>query len=489
MVEEQSFTENGAPSLSTTNNARLDLFFKLVRDITEEDLIKKIDESWKEDPLDTLKIIFQSRDCRGGKGDRKPFLLSMEHIARRYTNWFLVNLNQISFFGRWLDYIELYDKVDSIRDFIVGIFVEQLIKDKEETSPTVSLAAKWFPGEEKKFDNGIRKAVCMKLFDIKKEKHFSSWHQMKLRKEYITPLRKKIEILETFMCEQKWSEIKYERVPGVAMTDFKDSFRRHDLDRFEAYLDDVKNNKSKINATTVYPHTLVEKYFYNYDNKYPDDVIEEQWKVLEKTISMDDATVVADVSRSMEGLPMLVSIALGILISSNNKSPNFKNQLITFHTNPQYIDISDCETLYDKVKKVENMPWGGSTNFEKVFELILNKCLLNGDLPPSKVIVLSDMQFNVASGYTTYKPNNTTFENIKKKFKQYNLPFPEMIFWNLRGDTGDFPVNSSTEGVTMLSGFSQTLLNSIMSGRTLTPYNILRQIIDNPRYSSIKTPF
>ena len=88
-------TENGAPSLATTSDARMDLFFKLVRNIPVDALVEYIDRSWQVDPLDTMKLLFQSRDCRGGKGDRKPFIAGMRYVARKHPAWFLANLAHV----------------------------------------------------------------------------------------------------------------------------------------------------------------------------------------------------------------------------------------------------------------------------------------------------------------------------------------------------------------------------------------------------------
>ena len=65
---------------------------------------------------------------------------------------------------------------------------------------------------------------------------------------------------------------------------------------------------------------------------------------------------------------------------------------------------------------------------------------------------------------------------------------PKIIFWNLRGDTRDFPLKSDTNNTILLSGFSPTLLNSILKGDEITPYLIIRKIIDSERYNIIKAP-
>jgi hypothetical protein len=503
-----TLTENGAISLANSGSARVNLFFKLVRNIPKDALEELIKASWIEDvcaPLDTMKILFQSRDCRGGKGDRTPFLLGMQYIISQYPMWFLANFKQISVYGRWLDYIEIYnsENCDSvIKDAIITHIAETLQKDSAAliNLENVSLVAKWIPGEGKKWNKGcsFTKNLCVKLFNLRDVTKVNSWHYMQLRKQYLTPLRQNIKIVESQMCSNKWPEITYSNVPGVAMTNLNKAFMRHDSERFLQYLDDVKNKKNgaKINANVVYPHTIVEKYLedyvqkdrklYNTQNDNINDVYEMQWKVLEEEVTLTDTVVVSDVSGSMEGTPMMVSIALGILLATKNTSVAFKNQLITFDDHPQFIDISDCKTLLDKIIKVKKMPWGGSTNLQKTFDIILAKCLLHMEDAPKKLIIFSDMQFNEATRRGICSKSN--FDVIINKFDVHNLKMPEIIFWNLRGDTKDFPVRSDTPGVTLLSGFSPTLLNSIMTDVTLTPYDILRQILDNPRYDNIIAP-
>ena len=493
-------TENGALSLASTGSARVDLFFKLVRNIPKDTLCNLIQASWYEDPLDTMKILFHSRDCRGGKGDRLPFLLGMQYIIAQYPEWFLANFKQISIYGRWLDYVELY-KSDfckpRIQDVIMTHLVETLQKDIDAmtTWQNVSLLAKWIPGEGKKWDrvHNFTDNLCVKLFKLRDVTKVNSWHHMQLRKQYLTPLRQKIKIVETQMCENKWPEIEYSSVPGVAMTNLNKAFKRHDNERFLKYLDDVKNkrNGAKINADVVYPHTIVEKYLEEYNTHgvgtFINDVYEMQWKAIEDKITLEDTVVVSDVSGSMSGTPMMVSIALGILLATKNKSAAFKDQLITFDDDPRFTYIGDCESLLHKIIKVSKMPWGGSTNLQRTFDIILAKCLFKMEAVPKKLIIFSDMQFNLAIG-GSQRVSMLNFDAIRNKFEAHNLTMPEIIFWNLRGDTGDFPVSSDVPGVTLLSGFSPTLLNSIMTGVTLTPYDILRQILDNPRYSDIVAP-
>ena len=342
-------TENGAVSIGTTGTACLDLYFKLVRNIDNNGLLKLLTKSWEESPIDTMKLLFQSRDSRGGKGDRKPFLFAMqEFIIKKYPEWFIKNLENIPEYGRWLDLIEIVinkNLTDDIKQKIIELVANQLEKDYKSMNEKkeVSLLAKWFPSEGNKWDKGnFRRLVCYKLFLSDNDKYMFT----KLRKEYITPLRNYIKIVESKMCAKEWNEIEYSHVPSVAMTKLRKAFKKNDEERFKQYIEDVKNNKTKINADQVYPHDLVRHYL-KVDNII-DDVIEEQWKVLVKKYdepNLKNTAVISDVSGSMEGTPMEVSIALGILISTIAKEP-FHKQLITFCNNPTFHNINNTHSLF-----------------------------------------------------------------------------------------------------------------------------------------------
>ena len=92
------------------------------------------------------------------------------------------------------------------------------------------------------------------------------------------------------------------------------------------------------------------------------------------------------------------------------------------------------------------------------------------DIPD--LIVFSDMQFDEArdqnGAWETHQ------ERIVRRFKEEGLkvcgkawPAPHIIYWNLRGDTRGFPAQGDTENVTMLSGYSPSLMKLLLDGESL----------------------
>ena len=144
-------------------------------------------------------------------------------------------------------------------------------------------------------------------------------------------------------------------------------------------------------------------------------------------------------------------------------------------------------------------------------ELILEVAKSN-KLQPHEIpdlIVFSDMQFDQARSYRN--PWETHHERIVRRFEETGIlvcgrkwPAPQIIYWNLRGDTVGFPAQANTPGVKMLSGFSPSLMKLLLDGDDLeeengamevenkdenskkNPYHMVRKALDDEAYDSIR---
>jgi hypothetical protein len=217
-----------------------------------------------------------------------------------------------------------------------------------------------------------------------------------------------------------------------------------------------------------------------------------------------------DVSGSMEGTPMEVAIALGILISEINQ-PQFRDRLLTFTSDPSWVDLSGLTHIRDKVKKTRAAPWGTSTNFYKAIRLIAD-VIAENKLPMEEIpdlVVFSDMQFDAASEGRFSGGNHSMLDDITSLFHDIGMevcgkpyPIPRIVFWNLRGDTRGFPATAQHDNVAMLSGFSPSLFKAFMEGgdilegtekehgsrsrANIDPYQTFRKVIDNERYDAVR---
>ena len=99
----QTFTQNGANAYVSTGSGLVDFFYFTVSGVSQRKIHQLLDESWKEEPLKTLKIIFFIRDVRKGKGENSIFYETQRWLALNHPQTFLENLKHIPTTGYWKD--------------------------------------------------------------------------------------------------------------------------------------------------------------------------------------------------------------------------------------------------------------------------------------------------------------------------------------------------------------------------------------------------
>ncbi|CAN6238117.1 unnamed protein product [Urochloa humidicola] len=384
-------------------------------------------------------------------------------------------------------------------DCVADFFADLLASDVEQLASggkrrKIGLAAKWCPTPGSSFDRTtlLCEAIARRLFprDSKpdyadlSEEHYAYNVLYRLRREVLVPLRKVLELPEVYMSAQRWSELPYTRVASVAMRRYKALFKKHDEARFGKYLEDVEAGKAKIAAGALLPHEIAAAAYRGED----DSVSELQWRRMVEDLrrkgSLSNCIAVCDVSASMSGLPMEVCIALGLLISELSEKP-WAGRAITFSSRPQIHTIKG-KTLQEKLGFVRRMDWGGSTNFQAVFDRILQTAV-DARLAPEKMVrtlfVFSDMEFNVASE----NPWETDYQAICRKFRDagYRDVVPQIVFWNLR-DSRSTPVTSTQPGVAMVSGFSKNLVKLFLENDgVVNPEAVMAAAIAGEEYQKL----
>ncbi|KAK0634229.1 hypothetical protein B0T17DRAFT_621739 [Bombardia bombarda] len=105
-------------------------------------------------------------------------------------------------------------------------------------------------------------------------------HGREAYRKDISALRKYLEIVERNVTTESFPQIKYERVPSLAINQYSPLFINKDTDRFEAYLDKVADGKVKISGATLLPNTVINRVpkkasgLYKYQAKHALDLIE-----------------------------------------------------------------------------------------------------------------------------------------------------------------------------------------------------------------------
>ncbi|XP_071692469.1 uncharacterized protein [Rutidosis leptorrhynchoides] len=398
-------------------------------------------------------------------------------------------------YNRDPDYKFLHDRVSDLFADLLRSDIEFLVNGKPNK---ISLAAKWCPSIDSMFDRStlLCESIAKRVFprdeyteyDGVEEAHYAYRVRDRLRKQILVPLRKALELPEIYTGENQWGLIPYERVASVAMEIYKEQFLKHDKTRFEEYLQKVKSGKAKIASGARLPHQIISS-LYDYNGG---QVAELQWKRMVddmlKEGKLNNCIAICDVSGSMTwdgGLPMEVCVALGVLVSELSEEP-WKGKVITFSANPT-LQMVKGDDLRSKIQSIKRLHWEMNTDFQKVFDLILEVAVnakLSGKDMIKRVFVFSDMEFDQASK----NPWETDYQVIKRKFteKGYGDSVPEIVFWNLR-DSSATPVASKEKGVALVSGFSKNALKLFMKGdvESLTPEGVMERAISGKEYEKL----
>jgi hypothetical protein len=483
-------TTNGDHQFNSSLDAVLDLFAKggAMRRRDNQEVVSLFSKAFSEDAELALKVLFYIRDVRGGQGERRMFRESMKHLAVHDTDSFVKVVKHIPEFGSWKDVVELLDvKSKAGRAVLLDLIHAQVEKDvralKDEKS--VSLAGKWLPSE-----NASSKATKAKARLVRSHLGLDSKRYRKM----LSALRKEIDVVEVKMSAKEFSDIDYSKVPTQANMNYKDAFKRNDGERYSEFLDSVVKGEAKINAGTLSPHQIVEKVMGNSwsiptPSRFDSDTVkflDSMWKAQVDHIGDDvsNALVMADVSGSMHGTPMHVSIGLGMYIAERNKG-RFHNHFMTFDSNPQLVQVQG-KNVVEKIINMAHAPWGGSTNLEKAMQKILDIAVGNGlsqeDLP-SQLIIISDMQFNQATGSYYGEPKSVT-KTMVDRFTQAGYKIPDIVFWNVNATT--LPVTKNDAGVALVSGLQPAVMKQIMSAGELDPIGLMMDVVGQERYSVIK---
>lgn len=525
-------------------------------------------DAWNESPALTLRLVANLRDIRGesGKGERHASIVCLKWLLKHHPQHFRENMIHIPYFGRWKDLLDICIGTDPHTSILVDwanlskdqhdiveswatLYAEQLIKDRasylagyksddplirSKAYSDISLAAKWAPTEgcvyDKCYSKLIRDGRSPPSEFLAKTLHkmdpdspaivcqgtaLMRWY----RKTYLSPLREAIGIVETYLCQRRFDDINFSKVPGVAMKMYSKTFsRRSELSsRFAEWQRDVLAGKAKINASTVDPYEIV-KLIYSPGGQSRESATAEAFykthieslraKLHEKHgDNIPSSIFVIDTSGSMTwngGTPIIAALALGIW-GSAIANPSWRDLFFTFTNEPSIVSLADCTTLQQRIRRAQCAPAGYSTNLQATLDLILRRAQERGltqqDMP-SRLVIVSDMQFDEATGTSALrlelglgsKSSHTNLEVMRTKFKNAGYTMPIIVFWNVRGDTtsNGVPAKATDQGVVMISGFSKSLLTLILEDdidHIPTPYDMMLKALSDPRYDRLKLAF
>jgi hypothetical protein len=527
------YTEEGV------GDYRVSLFTMLNRGLEKSyinDYVGKIYTREKaEEMRDMFVMAFQTRDVRGGKGERRLFHNFMSTLYEHDPKTLQKMLKVVPEYGCWRDMWDLMKVVPELETDILNIvkeqFVEDLVKCNSGQQNKMSLLAKWLPRENSGTYPGLARKIAAftHVFEDSDRKRL-----VKYRKD-TSMMNKALKTVEINMCGKTWRDIKPEAVPGRCLKIHNKAFLNEPLKKktwgtpdlryptnedrmecrkhFQEFIEQMaKGEKKAHGANVVQPHELVVKAMAYGTSSDELAINQGQWNsIKEETLKLGGlgkCVPMCDFSGSMNGTPKLVSLALGILISEINHNA-FKDHILSFDAEPKWHSFVGKSTLKEKLDSIKgDLAQGLNTNFFKAAMKIIEK-MKEHKVPvgeePEDLIVLTDMGFDAASKENNYYSRSTSkdpewdtqIQQIRDEFKKAGEEVwgegngwkpPRIVIWNLRAEYKDFHAKADQEGVVQLSGWSPSMLKALQKGgvQVMTPYQGMRAILDDERYDEVR---
>jgi hypothetical protein len=525
------YTEEGV------GDYRVSLFTMLNRGLEQsyiKDYVDKVYARKKaEEMRDMFVMAFQTRDVRGGKGERRLFQSFMAALYDHDKEACHRALKLVPEYGCWRDMWELIRVVPDLENDIfqvtIDTFKTDLVKCHSNQQAKMSLLAKWLPRENSGTYPGMARKLANAIYTFEESERKRI---VKYRKD-TSMMNKALKTVEINMCGKSWAEIKPEAVPGRCLKihnkaflnepvkkSYNSSLRFPDSEdrmecrkHFQEFVEALaKGEKKAHGANVVMPHELVVKALACHTTPDELGINQGQWvSIRDETLKLGGlgkCVPMCDFSGSMNGLPKLISLALGVLISEINHSA-FKDHILTFDAEPKWHSFAGKETLKDKLDSIKgSLGQGLNTNFYKACMRIVEK-MKQAKVPvgeePEDLIVLTDMGFDAASKENGYYGRsatkdagwNTQIQQIRDEFKKAGEEVwgegngwkpPRIVIWNLNAQYKDFHAKADQEGVVQLSGWSPSMLKALQKGgiQVMTPYMGMRAILDDERYDEVR---
>ena len=465
-------------------------FYSTDRTMDAVEALRLFITSYEEDPIYTMKWLMYARHIKLGLGERDIFRMMLTKIGDLHPDIALqfIIATELWNYGRWDDVLRIFFDTTStiLYDGLGEVISNQFRRDVIGCSlgDSISLLAKWMPSNNTSSKEKRSEAVILQsLLQLSAREY----------RKTLSRLREYLAVVDRKASLNQWNDINYNHVPSKANLKYRNAFLKHDEERRKAYLASLEkgDDSVKINANSMFLYDIVQAYvkadscWDSSLNPY-DETLEQLWNAQESPKDYDDILVIRDGSGSMGAklsgnssvTALSVADSIALYCAQHNKNESFKNRFITFSNRPQIVDISMCQTLRDKLRRLHRFDDYSNTDIEATFDLILDTAVKNHlpqDELPSSCLIISDMQFDQA---TAHDDNTTVIESCRQKFEALGYTMPRLIFWNVSVYAHNtIPVQMHPSGVILVSGFSKSIVDMVVS-RELNPETALKAELD-----------
>ena len=484
-------TGNGAIAYEHSEDHLLEYFSKggsikqqqIFYEYIEEDVLGLFKNAWYTGrQKECMQLAFWTRDCRGGAGARQNFRDIIKWLAQNSPEWVMANIDLIPKYGRWDDLKALYGT--PCESTALAFWGDALTSDNPDVTP---LASKWCDRQDYRLRNYL--GMSPKAFRKMVSKNSG-------------------DIVEKKMCSGTWEDINFSHVPSVAMSRYRNAFKKHATSHFNHWVQEVITGKKKVNVDVLFPHDVVRtaknclgaaddiKTF----EQYIDSIFESLPNYIEdpnvRIMPVVDFSGSMTIKTSGSITAMDVALGLGLYCSDRvGKDTPFYRKLIPFSSTSK-LESWKGMSVFDAIGKLPN-GYCGSTNIKHALDNLLEAGQFfnaTKDQMPTTLLIFSDMQWdaerarNTNSSYWATTPidgyDDTTIERCMAKWEAVGYNRPSIVYWNLVGYKNQ-PSTKRENNIALVSGFSPSILKTVLTSGALSPEKVMYDTIN--RYE-VKTP-
>ena len=478
------------------------------------------------------KVIGHTRDIIDGKGEYTLTYMMIHTWYEFYPElaFFalkcLVDLDdpKLHQYGSWKDlkYFCSYckslgaDVSHPLIQYSIQLINQRLLKDSTADDSNISLTPKWVPREKSSF-SWLYQPLATDYFKqyllYARTPEQQKKAVLKCKTEYrklLSALNNRIHTLQIKQCGRSWTDIDFDKVTSISFSKQKKAFlnvkkdgsqrypdsedRVMCADNFKAHIQKAVTGEKEVKGKRVGLENFTKEaldLIRTSGSQEEKDLLNSQWRDnASQTGALGKMIAMVDVSGSMEGDPLNVAIALGIRVAEKNL---LGKRVLTFSSSPSWVNLDGYNDFISQVEFLKRANWGMNTNLYAALDMILDAIIENKlpseDVQDMSLVIFSDMQID--AGDSTDK--QVLYDKMTEKYEKAGIrvhgkPYkpPHIIFWNLRSTSG-FPTLSTQPNVSMMSGFSPSLLNlfceqGMEALQSCTPWSMLEKTLDNKRY-------
>lgn len=462
VVNQVARTENGMKARASTASACVDLFYAIGAS-RGKNIIPQFVAAYVENREVALRIALWARDVRGGAGERQLFRNILKYLENVNPDDAINLMYKTPLVGRWDDLLSFTG--DILQNEAYNFITSALAKGDK-------LCAKWMP-RKGPIAVALRSYIGLSP------------------KEYRKTLVNLTSVVETPMCAKDWDSINFNHIPSLAAARYRTAFTRN-TKKYAEYVAALTkgDTTAKVNVGAVYPYDVLKSVLGTYRGDRLSstelEFINAQWNALPNLVGDNKVLPMIDVSGSMtcsaggsKSLSCMdVAVSLGLYCASKNTG-TFQDVFLTFSEAPQLTRVGG--NIIQKLQQIEHANWGMNTNLHAAIDSIL-QVAINANVPqeqmPSMLVIFSDMQFDRCTRF-----DDSAMQMMQRKYEASGYEMPKIVFWNLSAHS-NVPVKSTESGVALVSGFSPSLMTSLLSGNLeeFTPEAIMLKTVMVERY-------